>query len=169
MEMRIGETFEFKGKSYVAREGEGCKGCAFLNEDCNAWIHTDFIGKCSPSERTDHKSVIFVEVDEDRKDKSSSIKEGSRKETKSILEEAIEIVNGSRRTDYGDPVESFKRIAQMANLMSNSNDFTPVKCCIVLMATKLTRESNAHKRDNIVDLAGYGYILQLLEEDKENG
>ena len=168
MEMRIGETFEFKGKSYVAREGEGCKGCAFLNEDCNARIYTDLIGKCSPSERTDHKSVIFVEVDEDRKDKSSSIKEDSRKETKSILEEAIEIVNGSRRTDYGDPVESFKRIAQMANLMSNSNDFTPIKCCIVLMATKLTRESKVHKRDNLVDLAGYGCIKQLLEEDKEN-
>lgn len=168
MERKIGETFEFKRKSYVAREGEGCKGCAFLSEDCNSRIHTDFIGKCSPSVRTDHKSVIFVEVDEEVEDGSPAIEESSRKETKSILEEAIEIVNGSRRTDYGDPVESFKRIAQMANLMSNSNDFTPVKCCIVLMATKLTRESNAHKRDNIVDLAGYGYILQLLEEDKEN-
>ena len=169
MERKIGETFKFKGKSYVAREGEGCKGCAFLSEDCNARIHTDFIGKCSPSERTDHKSVIFVEVDEDGKDKTSSIEEGSRKETKSILEEAIEILNGSRQCDYGDPVESFKRIAQLANLMSNSNDFTPVKCCIVLMATKLTRESKVHKRDNLVDLAGYGCIKQFLEEDKENG
>ena len=139
-----------------------------MSEDCNARIHTDFIGKCPPSERTDHKSVIFVEVEEE-KGKSSSIEEGSRKETKSILEEAIEILNGSRQCDYGDPVESFKRIAQMANLMSNSNDFTPVKCCIVLMATKLTRESKVHKRDNLVDLAGYGCIKQLLEEDKENG
>ena len=39
--MRIGETFEFKGKSYVAREGEGCKGCAFLNEDCD--VNQEFI------------------------------------------------------------------------------------------------------------------------------
>ena len=168
MEMRIGETFEFKAKSYVVREGEGCKGCVFLNGHCNARRYTDFIGKCSPSERTDHKSVIFVEVDEDGKDKTSSIEEGSRKETKPILEEAIEILNGSRQCDYGDPVESFKRIAQLSNLMSNSNDFTPIKCCIVLMATKLTRESKVHKRDNLVDLAGYGCIKQLLEEDKEN-
>ena len=168
MEMRIGETFEFKGKSYVAREGEGCKGCAFLSEDCNSRIHTDFIGKCSPSERTDHKSAIFVEVNKEGEDGSLAIEEESRKETKSILEEAIEILNGSRQCDYGDPVESFKRIAQMANLMSNSNDFTPIKCCIVLMATKLTRESKVHKRDNLVDLAGYGCIKQLLEEDKEN-
>ena len=167
MERKIGETFEFEEKTYVTHAGEGCEGCAFKYEDCSVGKLSNCIGECCPSSRKDHKSVIFVEVEE-RKDKSSSIEEGSRKETKSILEEAIEIVNGSRKTDYGDPVESFKRIAQMANLMSNSNDFTPVKCCIVLMATKLTRESNAHKRDNIVDLAGYGYILQLLEEDKGN-
>lgn len=169
MERKIGETFEFKGKSYVAREGEGCKGCAFLSEDCNSRIYTDFIGKCAPSERTDHKSAIFVEVNKEGEDGSPAIEEESRKETKSILEEAIEILNGSRQCDYGDPVESFKRIAQLSNLMSNSNDFTPIKCCIVLMATKLTRESKVHKRDNLVDLAGYGCIKQLLEEDKENG
>ena len=169
MERKIGETFEFEGKTYVTQEGEGCKNCAFEDEDCCSVIRSKFTGECAPTLRTDHKPVIFVEVDEEEKDKSSSIEEDSRKETKSILEEAIEIVNGSRRTDYGDPVESFKRIAQMANLMSNSNDFTPIKCCIVLMATKLTRESKVHKRDNLVDLAGYGYILQLLEEDKENG
>ena len=167
MKRKIGETFEFEGKTYVTHAGEGCGDCAFKHEDCSAGKLSNCIGECCPSLRKDHKSVIFVEVEEG-KDKSSSIEEGSRKETKSILEEAIEIVNGSRKTDYGDPVESFKRIAQMANLMSNSNDFTPVKCCIVLMATKLTRESNAHKRDNLVDLAGYGCIKQLLEEDKEN-
>lgn len=168
MERKIGETFEFEGKTYVTREGEGCKNCAFENEDCCSAILSKFIGECTPTLRADHNPVIFVEVDEEGEDGSPAIEEGKRKETKSILEEAIEIVNGSRKTDYGDPVESFKRIAQMANLMSNSNDFTPVKCCIVLMATKLTRESNAHKRDNLVDLAGYGCIKQLLEEDKEN-
>ena len=169
MERKIGETFEFKGKSYVTREGESCEGCAFKDENCNVITHANFLGECTTSERTDHNSVIFVEVDEEGKDKSSSIEEDSRKETKSILEEAIEILNGSRQCDYGDPVESFKRIAQLSNLMSDSNDFTPIKCCIVLMATKLTRESKVHKRDNLVDLAGYGCIKQLLEEDKENG
>ena len=168
MERKIGETFEFNGKSYVTREGESCEGCAFKDENCNVMTHTYFLGKCTASERTDYNSVIFVEVDEEGKDKSSSIEEDSRKETKSILEEAIEILNGSRQCDYGDPVESFKRIAQLSNLMSNSNDFTPIKCCIVLMATKLTRESKVHKRDNLVDLAGYGCIKQFLEEDKEN-
>ena len=165
MERKIGETFEFEGKTYVARVGKGCEGCAFKYEDCSVGKLSNCIGECCPSSRKDHKSVIFVEVEE-RKDKSSSIEEDSRKETKSILEEAIEILNGSRQCDYGDPVESFKRIAQLANLMSNSNDFTPVKCCIVLMATKLTRESHKHKRDNLVDLCGYGAIMNRIIESE---
>ena len=165
MERKIGETFEFEGKTYITRVGEGCKGCAFEDENCGSLIRSKFTGECVPTLRTDHDPVIFVEVEEG-KDKSSSIEEGSRKETKSILEEAIEILNGSRQCDYGDPVESFKRIAQMANLMSNSNDFTPVKCCIVLMATKLTRESYKHKRDNLVDLCGYTEIMNRLIESE---
>ena len=168
MERKIGETFELEGKTHATRVGKGCKECAFIDANCTTKLYFNVVGECCQSERTDHKAFIFVEVEEE-KGKSSSIEEGSRKETKSILEEAIEILNGSRQCDYGDPVESFKRIAQMANLMSNSNDFTPIKCCIVLMATKLTRESKVHKRDNLVDLAGYGCIKQLLEEDKENG
>lgn len=166
MERKIGETFEFNGKSYVTREGESCEGCAFKDKNCNVMTHTYFLGECTTSERTDCNSVIFVEVDEEGKDKSPSIEEDSRKETKSILEEAIEILNGSRQCDYGDPVESFKRIAQLANLMSNSNDFTPVKCCIVLIATKLTRESHKHKRDNLVDLCGYGAIMNRIIESE---
>ena len=168
MERKIGETFKFEGKTYVTQEGEGCKNCAFDDENCCSVIRYKFTGECAPTLRADHNPVIFVEVDEEGEDGSPAIEEDSRKETKSILEEAIEILNGSKQCDYGETVESFKRIAQMANLMSNSNDFTPVKCCIVLMATKLTRESKVHKRDNLVDLAGYGCIKQLLEEDKEN-
>ena len=165
MERKIGETFEFEGKTYATRVGKGCKKCAFIDANCTTKVYFNVVGECCQSERTDHKPVIFVEVEEG-KDKSSSIKECNRKETKSILEEAIEIVNGSRKTDYGDPVESFKRIAQMANLMSNSNDFTPVKCCIVMIASKLTRESHKHKRDNLVDLCGYGAIMNRIIESE---
>ena len=166
MEMRIGETFEFKGKTYVTQEGKSCKGCAFEDENCSTKIHADFIGECCQSERTDHKPVIFVEVDEEGEDRSPAIEEGSRKETKSILEEALEIVKGSRNVDYGDPVESFKRIAQVANLIGKRSDFEPVDCCNVLIATKLVCESKGHKRDNLTDLAGYSHIKNLILESE---
>jgi hypothetical protein len=85
---------------------------------------------------------------------------------KTILEEANEIINGSRQQDYGDAVESFRRIAEMVKLMTGK-DFSPSDCCKVLIAVKLTRESFKHKRDNLVDACGYMNILQLLEEREE--
>ena len=107
MEREIGETFEFEGKTYVTHAGEGCEGCAFKYEDCSTGKLSNCIGECCPSLRKDHKSVIFVQVDKEGKEVIPAIEEDSRKETKSILEEAIEILNGSRQCDYGDPVESF--------------------------------------------------------------
>lgn len=82
----------------------------------------------------------------------------------SILEEASRIVAGERNADYGDPVENFGRIAEAAKALGV--DITPVDCCKVLMAVKIARERHCHKRDNLVDLAGYAHILELLENAK---
>lgn len=82
---------------------------------------------------------------------------------KSILSDAEEIVNGSRHSDYGDPVESFKRIAKTASMIAGK-DLSPNECCAVLMAVKLVRESFAHKRDNLVDLCGYAELMNRLKE-----
>ena len=84
---------------------------------------------------------------------------------KSILSDAEEIVNGSRHSDYGDPVESFKRIAKTASMIAGK-DLSPNECCAVLMAVKLVRESFAHKRDNLVDLCGYAHIMNELNENE---
>ena len=165
MERKIGETFEFKGKSYVTRKGESCEGCAFKDENCNIMTHTYFLGECTTSERTDHNSVIFVEVDEEGEDGSPAIEEDSRKETKSILEEALEIVNGSRNVDYGDTVISFIKIGKIATLISGE-PMTPIMCCAALMAVKIERESYKHKRDNLVDLCGYTEIMNRLIESE---
>ena len=82
---------------------------------------------------------------------------------KSILSEAEEIVNGIRHSDYGDPVESFERIAKTASMIAG-RDLSPNECCAVLMAVKLVRESFAHKRDNLVDLCGYAELMNRLKE-----
>lgn len=82
---------------------------------------------------------------------------------KSILEEASEIRSGSRNSDYGEATENFKRIAQMASLITGS-ELTPKQCVAVHIATKLSREAYRHKRDNLVDLCGYADILQQINE-----
>lgn len=81
----------------------------------------------------------------------------------SILDEAKEIVDGLRADDYYDPVKNFRDISVMASLMTGKT-FSPSDCVKVLMAVKLTRESFKHKRDSLVDLCGYTYILDKIEE-----
>lgn len=87
--------------------------------------------------------------------------------SKSILEEAAEIRAGVRAADYGDAVENFKRISEIATAISDV-EVPPDICCIVQMATKLARERHKHKRDNLVDLCGYADILHLIRESEIN-
>ena len=86
-----------------------------------------------------------------------------KKSEKSILEEANEIVNGSRATDYGDAVESFKKISILATAMSGEV-LSPLTCCLVLKAVKLARETNVHKRDNLVDECGYAELENRIRD-----
>lgn len=61
MERKIGETFEFKGKTYEVIESlrNICDNCAFSGE-CDA-IET-VVGRCSCTSRLDGKNVIFKEI-----------------------------------------------------------------------------------------------------------
>lgn len=83
--------------------------------------------------------------------------------SKSILEQAQELVNKDRKKQYGNPVKAWRRIAKTASLLTGHN-LTPADCIKVLMATKLIREQHSHKRDNLVDLCGYADILQQIHE-----
>lgn len=85
----------------------------------------------------------------------------------SILTEAAQIRGGERNADYGDAVESFGKIARVANEMTGLT-LTAADCCKVMMAVKIVRESYNHKRDNLVDLCGYADILYLIENKPFN-
>ncbi len=85
--------------------------------------------------------------------------------SRSILAEAALIRSGERNADYGDAVENFRRITQIANAITGL-ELTPAQCCKVMIAVKLARELHNHKRDNLVDLCGYADILALIEDNK---
>jgi hypothetical protein len=89
----------------------------------------------------------------------------TKSETESILSEAERIVNGDRQADYSDPVENFKHIADIASAI-RKKELTSEDCAVVLMAVKLARENFKHKRDNLVDLAGYTEILYRIKESE---
>lgn len=88
-----------------------------------------------------------------------------KNESKSILLEAEKILNGDRQADYSDAVTNFKRISECASLLTGKK-LTSEDCCKVMIAVKLMRERNKHKRDNLVDLCGYTDILNQIIESK---
>ena len=93
----------------------------------------------------------------------------SEENNQSIIQEADEIVNGNRQSDYGDAAYNFHRIANIVNSMYPQLGINAQQCCAVLMAVKLIREGFRHKRDNLVDLCGYAYIMNEIKESNKKG
>lgn len=64
MERKIGETFEYEGKTLKVKESEncGCHGC-FFDKRCTLPA-IKMAGECAANCREDNKGVVFVEVQE---------------------------------------------------------------------------------------------------------
>ena len=70
-----------------------------------------------------------------------------------VLLEAHKLINGDRQDEYGEPCESFRRIAAMwSAYLGRELDGHDVACMMALL--KLGRESFRHKADNLIDAAG---------------
>ena len=92
-----------------------------------------------------------------------------------VLEEAMEIINGERQDVYGSPEDSFALISDYwtTYVRSRSPEVANAGFClfaddVAIMMTlfKIAREANQHKRDNIVDAAGYLGIYADMQERK---
>ena len=84
---------------------------------------------------------------------------------KNILEEANKITHKDRNKDYDNPVNNFKQISEIYQAITGKIIY-PREIALLMIATKLSRESFKHKRDNLVDLAGYSWVLNELIEDE---
>jgi len=76
----------------------------------------------------------------------------------SILTEAHGLVHGDRQATYGHPAVDFSRTAAIVNVLlahKLSSDLGPEDVALFMVAVKLSRECHEHKRDNLVDAAGY--------------
>lgn len=90
-----------------------------------------------------------------------------------VLNEAINIINGERQDVYGSPEDSFALISDYwtTYVRSRSPEVANAGFClfaddVAIMMTlfKIAREANQHKRDNIVDAAGYLGIYADMQE-----
>lgn len=81
-----------------------------------------------------------------------------------ILKEANDITNDNNR-GYEPPHIGFQKIADLARILTGK-DLTARDICFVFMAVKLQREAFSHRRDNLVDLAGYANLMQKLYDQE---
>ncbi len=87
--------------------------------------------------------------------------------TVSILETARKVTDGERRSDYGHPSDDFERAALIwtgilrPKLMSDQR-VTASDVPLCMIGVKLAREVHSHKRDNLVDIAGYARTAAMV-------
>lgn len=85
----------------------------------------------------------------------------------SILDEAKRITEGTRRAEYGAPADDFARAAHMwtgilAGKLRDGQPVTAMDIPLCMIAVKLARQTHHHKRDNLVDIAGYARTAAMV-------
>jgi len=80
-----------------------------------------------------------------------------------ILEEANQITHADRQKMYGPPKNNMEHIAKVSSALLEKN-ITSKDIVMIMIATKLCREQFKSKRDNLVDIAGYTWILDELKK-----
>ena len=86
---------------------------------------------------------------------------------KTLLEEAEEIFSKSRESDYGSAYKNHKHIKEIYNSITGQ-DISEEDVVMMMYSVKLSREQNKHKRDNLVDVIGYTFVLDKINEEKNN-
>jgi hypothetical protein len=81
-----------------------------------------------------------------------------------VLDEAAQLTNRTRKDVYAHPSVNFDRIARMWSVILGC-EVTPEQHALCMIAVKLSRliETPGH-RDSLVDIAGYARTVELLGE-----
>jgi hypothetical protein len=101
------------------------------------------------------------------------------KQIETVLQEADRIVSTDRGAAYGHPLDDYTKTGTIWGAMLHgwakeaAESTTPVPvppelACLMMIGVKLSREVNAHKRDNLVDTAGYAKCVQMIHEERTN-
>lgn len=83
-----------------------------------------------------------------------------------VLQEAMDLVGGARRSDYGHPLDDFSRTAQIWGAILKC-PVSPSQVALCMIGLKMSRECNGPKRDNIVDIGGYALCHDMVLQEQE--
>lgn len=86
------------------------------------------------------------------------------------MAEAHGLINGDRKTGYGEVKLAFQDVADIwtallrsAGLLARDKALGPRHVALMMTGLKLQREANRPKRDNVVDGHGYLGLLGQIE------
>lgn len=88
------------------------------------------------------------------------------------LRDADGLIHGERQAGYGSWEQNFGDLAVVWNmyltrrgLLGTNAQLEPSDCTFLFVLAKDVRQMHAHKRDNLVDAAGYLAITDALTSD----
>ena len=89
-----------------------------------------------------------------------------------LLNEARDIVAGPRAESYGPAEESFLTIANLWQdylyvAVGTEGIVSPQDVAHMLILMKVARQAHSHKRDNLVDIAGYAALSQRISAKRK--
>jgi hypothetical protein len=84
----------------------------------------------------------------------------------SLLEEADRIVSTDRQRDYGHPFDNFTQTGRLWGAILNIPDVSAENVALCMVAVKISRQTHAPTRDNLVDMAGYAKTVDLVIDER---
>ena len=84
MERKIGETFEYQGKTYKVAEFDDCRNCAFIHINCSSL--RSITGNCMDFLRNDGANVKFEEVIEDNSNNVGTIVFKHKEDAQAVID-----------------------------------------------------------------------------------
>jgi hypothetical protein len=82
-----------------------------------------------------------------------------------VLAEADRLTAVDRQASYGHPADDFARTVKLINAYYGTA-FEPEDWGKMMIMCKLARDAHAGKRDNLVDLCGYGRTIEKCREKR---
>mgnify|MGYP000237464448 CR=1 FL=1 len=93
----------------------------------------------------------------------------TRDKASELLKHTEELINGDRAKDYGDPHQSFQKIANLWSTYLH-DEITVTDVGMMMILLKVARNGRGrNKPDNFVDICGYASLTgsQVFSKDKK--